>query len=67
MSISEFSSCFTWLIFEIPGFLPPKEKKLFKEDTRPDKQKIAFRYLRGSGPEEWNVELPLAEIPDLKF
>ena len=35
-------------------------------DKRGDRQKIAERYLRGDGPNEWNVEMPLAQVPALK-
>jgi hypothetical protein len=34
------------------------KKKLFGKDERSEKEKVAFRYLRGEGPDEWKNEFP---------
>jgi hypothetical protein len=42
-------------------------KKLFGgKDTRSDKQKVAARFLRDEGPNEWNIEMPEADFTELK-
>ena len=41
-------------------------KKLFGKDTRSDKQKIASRFLRDEGPNEWNIEMPEVEMGEIK-
>lgn len=41
-------------------------KKLFGKDTRSDKQKIASRFLRDEGPNEWNVEMPEVQMGEVK-
>ena len=42
-------------------------KKFFGgKDERSDKQKIASRFLRDEGPNEWNLEMPEAEFGNLK-
>jgi hypothetical protein len=41
-------------------------KPIFGKDTRSDKEKVAFRFLRGEGPEEWKFEFPPVEFTELK-
>jgi hypothetical protein len=43
-----------------------KFKPIFGSDERPDKQKIASRFLKGEGPDEWKLELPLFEMKPIK-
>ncbi len=43
-----------------------RSKPIFGKDERPDKQKIADRFLKGEGPDEWKLELPEIEIKELK-
>ncbi|MCB1190792.1 MAG: hypothetical protein KDK90_10180 [Leptospiraceae bacterium] len=42
------------------------EKKIFGKDTRPDRQKIAVRFLRGDGTDEWSIEMPEVQSVNLK-
>lgn len=42
------------------------EKKIFGQDTRPDRQKIAVRFLRGDGTDEWSIDMPEAEVEQPK-
>ena len=41
-----------------------KTIKFIKKDERPDKQKIAERFLRGEIKNEWTIEMPDAVCPD---
>ena len=36
------------------------------KDKRPDRQKVAERYMRGTGPMEWSTEMPEAQIKAVK-
>lgn len=43
------------------------QKKLFgAKDERSAKQKVAYRFLRDEGPNEWNIEMPEVEFKGLK-
>lgn len=42
------------------------KKKIFGTDERLPKEKVAFRFLRGEGPDEWKNEFPLVENPKIK-
>ncbi|MCB1179772.1 MAG: hypothetical protein KDK36_19500 [Leptospiraceae bacterium] len=42
------------------------KKKIFGKDERPPKEKVAFRYLRGDGPDEWKNEFPEASLKPIK-
>lgn len=35
-------------------------------DKRPDRQKVAERFIRGEGPNEWSLEMPPAQINEIK-
>ncbi|MBX7057901.1 MAG: hypothetical protein K1X75_07525 [Leptospirales bacterium] len=39
---------------------------IFGADQRPERQRIAERFLKGDGPTEWNLDMPAAAIPELK-
>ncbi|HMZ58576.1 MAG TPA: hypothetical protein PL048_07355 [Leptospiraceae bacterium] len=43
-----------------------EENKLFGKDVRSDREKIAFRFLKGEGPEEWQTEMPAPENRPVK-
>lgn len=43
------------------------EKKLFGgKDNRSDREKVAYRFLRAEGPDEWSLDMPEAEYTPLK-
>jgi len=42
------------------------QKKIFGEDTRSDKEKVAYRFLRAEGPEEWKYNFPTPPEPVVK-
>jgi hypothetical protein len=41
------------------------QKKLIGTDDRPIKQRIAIRFLKEDGPDEWKLEMPEAKDPDV--
>ncbi len=45
--------------------LAATKKKLIGKDDRPDKQKIAERFLRGDNLDDWKIDMPEAQHGDI--
>jgi hypothetical protein len=43
-----------------------RTRPIFGKDERPDKHKIATRFLKGEGHEEWNFEMPESQVKEIK-